>query len=337
MSELRENYSLKEHNTFGFDVKSKYFFSFDDEIDLIELLERNNFTANDVLLVGEGSNLLFVEDYNGLVIRPNNKSIEVLKEEDEKVYVRVGAGYNWDEFVDYSISKGWGGLENLSNIPGTVGACPVQNIGAYGVEVGDLIHSVDVINIETAEQRIFESNQCEFGYRDSVFKNKYKNLFIVTHVVFELNKNHKPKIEYGQLQREVELLGDTTIANIRKAVISIRESKLPSPNDMGNAGSFFKNPVVSVDKAGKLKKEYNDMPEYPLESGEIKLAAGWLIDKCGFRGYRKGDVGVHSQQALVLVNYGGARGMDIIQLANLIKNKVFEKFGIMLEQEVRVV
>jgi len=337
MSQLLENYSLKEYNTFGFDVKARYFFSFTDEMDLIDLVENNNFTGNDVLVIGGGSNILFVEDYSGIVIYPQNKSLEILQEDDNQIYLRVSAGYNWDDLVKYCVEKGWGGLENLSHIPGNVGASPVQNIGAYGVEVGDLIHSVDVVNIETGEQKIFEKNQCEFGYRDSVFKNKFRNLFVVTHVVFELNKKSEVSLAYGHLQKEVEKIGEASITNVRKAVIAIREAKLPDPKEIGNAGSFFKNPVISIDKANELKNKYADMPEYILESGEVKLAAGWLIDQCGLKGYREGDVGVHKEQALVLVNYGNGTGFDIVKLANKIKNSVFNKFAVMLEQEVKVV
>lgn len=337
MSHLLENYSLQEFNTFGFDVKARNFFSFDDEMDLIELIEKNKFTVNDVLVLGGGSNLLFVEDYQGLVIYPQNKSLEIIQEEDEQIYIRVGAGYDWDDLVAFCVNKGWGGLENLSLIPGNVGACPVQNIGAYGVEVYDCIHSVDVINIETSEQKIFEKQECEFAYRDSVFKNKYKNLFVVTHVVFELNKNPKLNLSYGHLKHEVNNLGEQTIANVRKAVISIRDSKLPNPKILGNAGSFFKNPVVSAEMASKLITKYPEMPVYRLESGDAKLAAGWLIDQCGLKGYRDGNVGVHKDQALVLVNYGDGTGLDIIRLANMIKNSVFKEFAILLEQEVKVV
>lgn len=337
MSQLLENYSLQKLNTFGFDIKSRYFFSFDDEEDLIDLFERNELTGNDVLLIGEGSNLLFIEDYDGLVIHPQNKTLEVLQEDDDTIYLRVGAGFNWDEFVEYCVENGWGGLENLSKIPGNVGASPVQNIGAYGVEVCDCIHSVDIVNIETGEQEILEKHQCDFGYRDSIFKKKYKNLFVVTHVIFELRKNSIPILTYGHLKEEVEKLGELTISNVRKAIISIRDSKLPDPKVIGNAGSFFKNPVVSNDDALILKAQYGVMPEYKLENGDVKLAAAWLIDKCGFKGYKEGEVGVHADQALVLVNYGQGKGMDIVHLANKIRNAVFNKFGIMLEQEVKVV
>ncbi|MGB5990585.1 MAG: UDP-N-acetylmuramate dehydrogenase [Marinifilaceae bacterium] len=337
MSQLLENYSLQKLNTFGFDVKSRYFFSFDDEEDLIDLLERNELTGNDVLVVGEGSNLLFIEDYDGLVIYPQNKTLEILQEEDNSIYIRVGAGYNWDKLVEYCVEHEWGGLENLSKIPGNVGASPVQNIGAYGVEVCDCIHSVDIVNIETGDQEILEKHQCEFGYRDSIFKKKYKNLFVVTHVIFELKKNHVPMLSYGYLKDEVVKLGKTSISNIRKAVISIRDSKLPDPEILGNAGSFFKNPVISSDDALILKAIYGVMPEYKLANGDVKLAAAWLIDKCGFKGLKEGDVGVHKDQALVLVNYGKGKGMDIVHLANRIRNAVFNEFGIMLEQEVKVV
>jgi UDP-N-acetylmuramate dehydrogenase len=337
MSELLENYSLKQHNTFGLDIKARYFFSFDDELDLIEFLEKNKFSSNDVLVLGEGSNLLFVDDFDGIVIYPQNKTLDILQEEEDSIYIRVGAGYKWDDLVKYCVDKGWGGLENLSHIPGNVGASPVQNIGAYGVEVCDVIHSVDLVNIETGEQVIFENDQCDFAYRDSVFKNKYKNLFVVSHVIFELKKNSKPVISYGHLLDEVKRLGELSISNVRKAVVSIRESKLPNPKDLGNAGSFFKNPIVDREDFIELIAENPQMPVYDLDNGKVKFAAAWLIDQCGFKGYREGDVGVHKDQALVIVNYANAKGLDLILLSNMIKNAVFNKFSVMLEPEVKVV
>lgn len=336
MAHLLEDYSLKDYNTFGLDAKCKYFFSFEKEVELQELLHKNPLTGNDVLVIGGGSNLLFSEDYKGLVIYPNIKDIELKDENERAVLVRAGAGVKWDDFVAYAVENSWCGVENLSYIPGNVGASPVQNVGAYGMEAGDSIHSVEAINIETGEKVIFSSDQCNFAYRDSIFKNEYKNLFIVTYVNFVLYKEFVPKLDYGSIAKDAEDLGEISLKNIRKAVIAVRKSKLPEPEELGNAGSFFKNPVVDEQTAERLRKSYSDMPEYKVEEG-IKLAAGWLIDQCGLKGYRQGKVGVHDKQALVLVNYGGATGMEIIKLANYIKKQVFIKFGVNLEQEVRVI
>lgn len=337
MAELLENYSLKEHNTFGLDAKCRYFFKFEKEEQLIELISENQLVANNVLVLGGGSNLLFVEDFRGLVIYPEVKGIDIVDENEENILVRVGAGVDWDDFVAYTVEKGWGGVENLSLIPGNVGACPIQNIGAYGVEAADSIYSVEAINIETGEKIEFSNAQCEFGYRNSVFKTEFKNLFVVTYVNFVLSKEFTPILDYGSIKDEVEKLGEESIENVRKAVISIRESKLPDPLIIGNAGSFFKNPVIDEDLADKLRQKYQGMPEYSVDGGRVKLAAGWLIDKCGWKGFRKGDVGVHKDQALVLVNYGSATGIELVSLANDIRKSVFMEFGVNLDMEVRVI
>ena len=337
MAELLENYSLKKHNTFGLDVKCRYFFKFDRECQLTDLISDNQLLGSDVLVLGGGSNLLFVEDFKGLVIYPDIKGIDVVDENEENVLLRVGAGVDWDDFVAYTVDKGWGGVENLSLIPGNIGASPVQNIGAYGVEAADSIYSVEAINIETGEKVEFSNAQCEFGYRSSVFKTEYKDIFVVTYVNFVLSKQFAPILNYGSIRNEVCKLGTVSIENVRKAVIAIRESKLPDPEVLGNAGSFFKNPVVDEKIVDKLREKYEGMPEYAAPGGGIKLAAGWLIDKCGWKGFRRGDAGVHKDQALVLVNYGNATGIDIISLANDIKKSVFLEFGVILDMEVRVI
>lgn len=336
MAELLEDYSLKQYNTFGLEAKCKYFFSFNTEDELLELIEGNQLLAKNVLVLGGGSNLLFVEDYSGLVLYPQIKGIDIIDEDEDNVVLRVGAGVDWDEFVEHTVSNNWSGLENLSLIPGNVGASPVQNIGAYGVEVGDCIYSVEAVNIENGEKVEFLNEQCEFGYRSSVFKTEFKEMFVVTYVNFILSKKFVPKLGYGSIKDEIEKLGEVSLENLRKAVIAIRESKLPDPEEIGNAGSFFKNPVVDEELAKRLRDKYEGMPEYATPGG-IKLAAGWLIDKCGWKGYRKGDAGVHKDQALVLVNYGNASGMDIIALANDIKKSVFMEFGVNLDMEVRIV
>lgn len=336
MAELLKDYSLKDYNTFGIDVKCNYFFRFENEEELLELIGENQLIGSNVLVLGGGSNLLFVEDYKGLVIYPENKGIDIVDEDEDNVVLRVGAGVDWDEFVEYTVNNNWSGLENLSLIPGNVGASPVQNIGAYGVEVGDSIYSVEAVNIESGEKVEILNEECEFGYRHSIFKTEFKEMFVVTYVNFILNKQFEPKLEYGSIKSETDKLGGPSLGNVRKAVITIRESKLPDPDMVGNAGSFFKNPVVDEGIANMLREKYEGMPEYPA-SGGVKLAAGWLIDKCGWKGYRKGDAGVHKDQALVLVNYGNATGLDIISLANEIKKSVFMEFGVNLEMEVRIV
>ena len=295
--------------------------------------------SQSMLLLGGGSNLLFTSNYKGIVVHINNKGIDIINQDQETVLVKANAGENWHEFVNWCVSHGFGGLENLSLIPGNVGSCPIQNIGAYGVEVKDYIHSLEAIDLQTGELTTFTATDCDFGYRDSIFKRDLKGKMAIWSVTFELKLNPLVNIEYGAIKAELETLGidNPGIADVSKAVCNIRMSKLPDPEVLGNAGSFFKNPVVEWVFAEKLKETFPNLVSYNLEPGKAKLAAGWLIEQCGWKGFRDGDAGVHDKQALVLVNFGKAKGSDILTLAHKIQNSVYERFGVKLEMEVNVI
>ena len=282
--------------------------------------------------------MLFTKNFEGLVLKNNIKGIKIVKENDTDVFLESGAGENWHEFVLYCVKKGYAGVENLSLIPGNVGASPMQNIGAYGVEIKDVFDSLEAIEIKTGKVRIFNKEECNFGYRESVFKNIYKNQFIITSVVFKLSKTPKFNISYGAIESELEKMNISklSIKAISDAVINIRSSKLPDPKVIGNAGSFFKNPVISISQFEDLKERYPQLAYYKLPSGEIKIAAGWLIDHLGWKGKRIEDYGVHKNQALVLVNYGESDGKDIYDLSSLIMKSVFKNFQISLEREVNI-
>ncbi|WP_421920135.1 UDP-N-acetylmuramate dehydrogenase [Marinifilum sp.] len=337
MAQLIENYSLKKHNTFGIEAKARYFFEFETEEEIKDFLKKNNIIDTQYIILGGGSNLLFTEDFDGLVLHPNITGIELLDEDEDSVLLRVGCNEDWDEFVEWAVENNLYGIENLSLIPGTIGASPVQNIGAYGVEVREVIENVEAISIESKDTVIFSNANCEFDYRNSVFKNEYKNLFIITHVQFRLKKEAELKLKYGAIKKEMEAYDEINLKNIRKAIIKIRESKLPDPEELGNAGSFFKNPIVDKEKADKLKSQYENLPTYKVNDVQTKLAAGWLIEQCDWKGKRFGDAGVHKDQALVLVNYGNAKGKDILKLANDIRKSVLFKFGVKLEMEVNAI
>ncbi|HKJ41062.1 MAG TPA: UDP-N-acetylmuramate dehydrogenase, partial [Sunxiuqinia sp.] len=312
MIRFSEDFSLKNYNTFGVVAKARFFFEFTEAEDLYTFLQANDSWHDEkIFLLGGGSNLLFVGDFNGLMIHPNVPGASVIRETRNQVWLEVGAGENWDKFVDYCVQSEYYGLENLSLIPGTVGAAPVQNIGAYGVEVKDFVDTVNGFDLKTMTNYSVPAEECQFAYRDSVFKHELKNRFIVTSVVFRLEKFADFKLEYGHLKAEVEKRGMLTQQAVRDAVIAIRQSKLPDPEELGNAGSFFKNPVIDNSEAMHLQAEHPDMPVYDAGNGKNKLAAGWLIDQCGWKGYREGDAGVHEKQALVLVNYGKATGQEI--------------------------
>lgn len=336
MTILKENFSLKDYNTFNLDVKCRYYFEYSKKEEIQDFLNKNNITGTQFLVLGSGSNLLFTEDYNGLIIRSQIKGIEIIQEDDNYAYVKVGSGEIWDDFVSWSVENNLSGIENLSAIPGEVGATPIQNIGAYGVEVADTIDKVYALSIEENREVVFSNQHCEFDYRDSIFKNEYKNMFIINHVAFRLNKNHSFKINYGKIE---EALKEKTLnlSNIRETIISIRDSKLPDPKLLGNAGSFFKNPIVSKEKLEKLKEKNPEIPAYEIDDTKTKIAAGWLIEKTGWKGKNIGNVGVHQDQALVIINNGGAKGLDILMLANKISKSVFMKFGIKLEMEVKAI
>ena len=338
MIRFSENYSLIRHNTFGIDALAKFFFEFTELDDLLVFLNSNESLKEEKLIViGEGSNILFLNDFDGLVIHPNIPGIQIVKEDRQNIWLEVGAGEVWDELVQYAVDFGFGGIENLSLIPGSVGAAPVQNIGAYGQEVGSVVDKVKGFDLNRKVTLEFSAEQCEFGYRSSIFKNTLKSSFIITSVVFKLEKFPEFILNYGQVEEKAKEKGEVNLSTIRKAVIEIRQSKLPDVKELGNAGSFFKNPEVDSDFAEKLKIQFANIPVYPAKNGKAKLAAGWLIEKSGWKGFRDGEVGVHEKQALVLVNYGNATGQQIFDFSSKIKQSVFEKFGVELEREVNCV
>jgi len=337
MAVLHENYSLKNYNTFGIEASTNYFFEFESTVELTDFLKNNSLINSSYLILGGGSNLLFTGDFDGLILHPNIRGIEILQDEEDSVLVKVGANENWDKFVAWSVKNNYSGIENLSLIPGAVGATPVQNIGAYGVEVQEVIERVDAISIETNNLVIFSNAQCEFDYRNSVFKQEYKNLFVVTHVYFRLRKKSEFKIHYGAIEEELKAYNEINLHNIREVIIKIRESKLPDPEKIGNAGSFFKNPIISKEEADILKQKHPKLPIYQVNERESKVAAGWLIEQCGWKGKHIGNAGVHKDQALVLVNLGYAKGSEILHLANEIRKSVIYQFGIKLEMEVNAI
>ena len=338
MIRFLENYTLKKHNSFGIDAKAKYFFEFTDPADLhIFLNENKSWKEEKLLVLGEGSNILFLDDFDGLVIHPKVPGIKTVNEDRNNYWIEVGAGENWDELVDFTVTYNFGGIENLSLIPGKVGAAPVQNIGAYGQEVGNVVEKVIGYDLEKQMPVEYSAEECAFSYRNSIFKNQLKGKFIITSVVFRLEKFPEFNLKYGQLEEKVKAKGEVSIQSIRDAVIEIRNAKLPAVEEIGNAGSFFKNPVVDVAFAETLKAVHGDMPVYAASEGKVKLAAGWLIEKSGWKGVREGNVGVHDKQALILVNYGGASGREIFDFSEKVKASVFNKFGVALEREVNCV
>ncbi|NOX67151.1 MAG: UDP-N-acetylmuramate dehydrogenase [Chlorobi bacterium] len=335
---IQKNISLKEFNTFHVEASAKYFCEINDINELESVITDSRFRNEQKLILGGGSNLLFTKDFNGIVIKNNIGGIELLSEDEESVIIKVGAGNNWDEFVEYTVSSGFNGLENLSLIPGTVGASPIQNIGAYGVEVKDVIKSVNGFSLDNYEMRTFSNSECKFGYRDSIFKNELRNKFIVTSVVFNLSENRKVKSNYEAIKNyfSEKNITEITPSEIRKAVIEIRKSKLPDPREIGNAGSFFKNPIISEENFEKIKSDYPDLNGYKVDDNSVKISAGWLIEKCGLKGRRIKDVGIYDKQALVIVNYGNASGMEIKNLAEEIRDIVLDKFNISLRFEVNI-
>jgi len=332
------NFQLKKHHTFGTEATAKYYFEFTETEDLAGFLATNKDWPNwQLLILGEGSNLLFVNDFHGLIINPNIPGIRIVHEDRNNIWLEVGAGVVWDDLVEYAVFNNWGGIENLSLIPGKVGAAAVQNIGAYGMEIQHRIESVTGFDLESQTEYTMDVADCQYAYRDSIFKNQLKNSFIITSVSFKLDKFPEFILNYGDVKTETEKLGAVNLRNIRRAVIAIRESKLPDPKVFGNAGSFFKNPIVKTSGADQLLATYPNMPHYPAPEKMSKLAAGWLIEQCGWKGFRRGDAGVHEKQALVLVNYGNATGKEIYDLSEEIKQSVQEKFGVELEREVNVI
>ncbi len=333
---IQKSYSLQELNTFGIPAIADGFAAFDSVETLRELLNHRG-EYEQLLILGGGSNILFTKDVHALVLRNEIKGIDVLSDEGTTVIVKVGAGVVWHDFVLHAVENGWGGIENLSLIPGSVGASPMQNIGAYGVEIKDVFHSLEALHIESQTIKTFTKEECNFGYRESVFKRELKNQYVITSVTFRLSRNAELKTSYGAIQDELAALGlNPSIQSISEAVIAIRNSKLPNPKDLGNAGSFFKNPVVPKSLSDELKKTYPNMPSYPQPDGTEKLAAGWLIETAGWKGKRIGNCGVHAKQALVLVNYGGATGNEIYALSEAVLTDVRNQFGVQLEREVNI-
>lgn len=334
---LFENISLKHYNTFGIDAIAKNFIEISSYNDLIEIVKSNILQNKNYYILGGGSNVLIIDDYDGVVLHPTFKGIEVKEKTDDFVFLKVYAGEVWDDFVDFCVKNNFGGIENLSLIPGNCGAAPVQNVGAFGVEIKDCIESVEMFNVLTGEFKTISKSDCQFGYRTSVFKNLYKHSWIISSTIYKLTvANHKHITHYGNLNEELKNFDEINLESIRKTVINIRTIKLPNPKEIGNAGSFFKNPIVLAKLANEIKSKFPDAPTYPISDNETKLAAGWLIEKCGWKGVKVGNVGVHNKQALVLVNYGNAKGNEIINLSKKIIESVFEKFGVKLEMEVNL-
>ena len=335
--QIQENISLKLYNTFGIDAKTKFFSSFKDADELENLLTQSS--RLQTLILGGGSNILFTKDFAGLVLKNEIKGITELHEDSDYVYVKAGAGENWHQFVLHCIKRNWAGVENLSLIPGNVGASPMQNIGAYGVEIDDLFWDLEAWHIKEKKIVTFTKNDCGFGYRESVFKRKYKDQFVILNVTYQLRKKPRFNTSYGAIEQELEKMGvkELSIKAVSDAVIAIRSSKLPDPAKIGNAGSFFKNPSVSATQFNLLKSKFENIIGHENLDGTIKLAAGWLIEQCGWKGFRLGDAGCHVKQALVLVNYGHAMGDEIYNLSEEILQSVKEKFTVTLEREVNII
>lgn len=335
--QITHNISLKPYNTFGIDAKAKHFVSVTSIEELQTVLSLKNHPEK--LILGGGSNMLLTKNQDLLVVHVNIKGISIVSEDEDWAYVKASAGENWHEFVLWCLSNDFGGLENLSLIPGNVGSAPIQNIGAYGVELKDTFVSCEAMSIETRNLEAFSKENCHFEYRNSIFKQNAKGKYIITSVTFKLSKKaHQLHINYGTITSQLQemKIANPSIQDISKAVISIRESKLPNPKDIGNSGSFFKNPVIPKALYDSLLDNFPDMPHYVVSEDEVKIPAGWLIEKAGFKGKRIGDYGVHKNQALVLVNYGNAKGEDILKLSELIQKTIKRLFNISIEVEVNI-
>ena len=330
------NLSLKSYNTFSIQAIANTFAVFRSPEELDELIRAVR--KDQLMVLGGGSNILFLKDFKGYVLKNGVDGIDIVKEDEHHVYVKAGAGENWHKFVMFCIDRDLAGVENLSLIPGNVGASPMQNIGAYGVELKEVFHDLEAYHIKSKKIVTFTHADCHFGYRESVFKNKYKGEYIILNVTFRLNKVPHYNTSYGAIEEELNRMGKgVSIQSISQAVINIRTSKLPDPSKIGNAGSFFKNPAIPVKQYDQLIKDHHNMPAYPQGNSMVKIAAGWLIEQCGWKGYRKGDAGVHDRQALVLVNHGNATGKEIYDLSEDIRKSVVKKFKIDLEREVNII
>ncbi len=333
---IEENIDLKPYNTFGISANTKMFAQFSSLEELKSVLAQKQ--GQELLVLGGGSNILLTQDFQGLVLRNELKGMELVSDDDEFVLIKCAAGEIWHQFVLYCVANNFGGVENLSLIPGSVGASPMQNIGAYGVEIKDVFEKLEAFHIETGEIHTFSKEMCQFGYRESIFKKEKKGQYIITQVYFKLTKNPQINSSYGAIEDVLAAKGisNPSIKEISDAVIEIRSSKLPDPKLIGNAGSFFKNPVVSLETYNKIKSSYATAPSYPIDANTVKIPAGWLIENAGWKGKTFENYGVHKNQALVLVNYGGASGKEIWDLSTAIKEDVFAKFGVDLEREVNV-
>jgi UDP-N-acetylmuramate dehydrogenase len=336
--QLLDNISLKPFNTFGIDVRARFFCEVSTEEDIMSISGKPERVHLPLMILGGGSNILFTRDFPGTVMKISSKGIRVIKDDEDFVWVKASAGENWDDFVRFCVDNGWGGIENLSGIPGNAGTSPVQNIGAYGVEMKDTFCELEAFDLESREKQIFSKEDCGFGYRESIFKYRYKGRFIILNVTFILKKKPELCLDYGNIRDELTLMkaDHPGIAEVRKAVCGIRARKLPDPAVTGNAGSFFKNPVILSPQFEALKHLFPGIVSFPQE-GKIKLAAAWMIEQCGWKGKRIGNAGVHSTQPLVLVNHGNAMGLEIKSLGEEIQRSVFERFGVMLETEVNIV
>ena len=339
MASILENVNLKPFNTFGIEVFCSYFTEVHSEEDFIALLQQPVYIQNKKLILGGGSNVLFTANFDGLVIKNNIKGIELVAETNTHVTLRVAAGEIWHDLVMWCINKNYAGIENLSLIPGCVGASPMQNIGAYGVEIKEVFHQLEALSMETGKKEIFSKEACEFGYRESVFKHKYKNRYIITAVNFILKKNPEINTTYGAISDELRNMQvqHPGIRDVSNAVMNIRRSKLPDPKETGNAGSFFKNPEVTADVYQQIKQRFPQLVAYPLASGGYKLAAGWLIEQCGLKGFAFNGAAVHNKQALVLIKKNHCTGADVYELSSLVLEKVFDTFGVTLEREVNII
>jgi len=336
MSELFEHYSLKTRNSFGIEVSTRYFFEATCLDVLLLFIKERPDSSGQLMIMGEGSNILFTRSFDGTIIHPAFKGIEVLSENSEKVQIKVQSGENWDDFVSYCVKNNWSGLENLSLIPGSVGSSPIQNIGAYGMEVKDCIIEVEGVFIDSGKHKVFSNHDCHFDYRSSIFKSELKNKFIITSVSFELNKNYEFILGYGSVEKEFRKKPLQNLQSLRQTIIEIRESKLPDPRKLGNAGSFFKNPVIPNSNFTKLQEKHPDIPFYPAGTEHSKIPAAWLIEHAGWKGVREGNTGTFPGQPLVIVNYGDASGKEILDFAKKITDSVFEIFGVKLETEVNL-
>ena len=335
---IQHQVNLATHNTFGIACKAKLFSSFQSLAELQAILSDPTLAKETILILGGGSNVLFTKDFDGLILINEIKGISLIEESATELILEAGAGENWHEVVSYGVANNWGGLENLSLIPGKVGAAPMQNIGAYGVEQKDCFVQLKALEIATGQVKTFSKEECRFGYRESFFKQEGKNRFIILSVQYRLLKSPKIHTEYGAISQELAGMGIShpSVKDVAEAVIRIRRCKLPDPKEIGNAGSFFKNPVIPESLFLEIKAKYPEVVSYPAQPGTVKIAAGWLIEKAGWKGFRKDNFGVHAKQALVLVNYGGAKGEEIWDLSGQIVQAIHQKFGVELEREVNI-